>query len=258
MPAKLVILDIGGIPFPRLDYALALQTFNQWIDQGAAQQVCIVNVHTLITARRDPKFGEVMCNAAMNTMDGQPLRWYANLVHGAALTDRVCGPELMLRALDEGRDKGWRHYLLGGREEVLAMLRERLNERFPGVQVVGAESPPFRPLTVEEDAAMIDRINASGADVLWVGLGAPKQELWIADRLGRLQTPVNVGVGAAFDFHAGNIARAPGWMQRCGLEWVYRLLNDTRLWRRYLSTNPPFVWLLLRDWFRARVLRVRL
>jgi N-acetylglucosaminyldiphosphoundecaprenol N-acetyl-beta-D-mannosaminyltransferase len=246
-------LSIGGMPFMPVDYAGAIGLFTQWIAARSARQVCIVNVHTLISARRDPELAKIMRDAALNTMDGQPLRWYANLIHRAALKERVCGPELMLRCLDEGRGKDWTHYLLGGREEVLEVLRERLRERYPGLQIVGAESPPFRPLTAKEDRELTDRINGSGADFLWVGLGAPKQELWIANHLPHLEVPVNVGVGAAFDFHAGSIARAPEWMQRHGLEWTFRLIKDPRLWRRYLSTNPPFLWLLLRDLFRYRI-----
>jgi N-acetylglucosaminyldiphosphoundecaprenol N-acetyl-beta-D-mannosaminyltransferase len=248
------LIYIGDIPFIRLDYESTMELFSQWRRVNTARQVCIVNVHTLVTAHRDPGLKRVMHSAALNTMDGQPLRWYANLVRKARLSDRVCGPELMLRCLDKGRQQGWKHYLLGGKKEVLQTLEDRIKKEFPGTDIVGAESPPFRPLTESEDRELVERINVSGADFLWVGLGAPKQEFWISDHLERLKTPINIGVGAAFDFHAGEIDRAPAWMQRLGLEWVHRIVHDPRLWSRYLSTNPPFLWMLVRDFFKYRTL----
>ncbi len=246
-------MRIGGRRFPAIDYAGALELFRRWIDEGGVHQVCIVNVHTLVSASRDSRLAAVMDNAALNTIDGQPLRWYANLVLKAGLDDRVCGPELMLRAIERGLADGWKHYLLGGTDEVLAALVGRLKDRFPGIEIAGAESPPFRALSESERSKMLQRINASGADILWVGLGAPKQEFWISEHLHAMRVPVAVGVGAAFDFHAGNIARAPAWMQRHGLEWLFRVLNDRRLWRRYLSTNPAFLWWLLRDYLKYRL-----
>ena len=248
------MLPIGGIPFRAIGYEDTLGLFEQWIYSRRFEQVCIVNVHSLITACRDRQLHAVFCNAGLNTMDGQPLRWYANLVHRAGLRDRVCGPDLMLHCLERGQEKGWKHFLLGSTEKVLSELVERLGKKYPNAQVVGAVSPPFRPLNPQEDRDLLEQINSSGADFLWVGLGAPKQEKWIADHQGRLNVPISIGVGAAFDFHAGAVARAPEWMQRRGLEWFHRLLSDPRLWRRYLSTNPPFFLMLMRDFFLHRLL----
>lgn len=247
---------MADVAFPVINYDGAIEMFQKWIDDNvSAQQVCIVNVHTLVSAMRDPSFREIMQQSGMNTMDGQPLKWYANSVCKAGLNERVCGPELMLRCLEQGVKCGWRHYFLGGRSEVLRLLELRVQQRFPGVQVAGSYSPPFRPATEDEEIEMVARINAANVDFLWVGLGAPRQEQWIHRNLHRLTVPVCIGVGAAFDFHAGSIARAPSWMQSAGLEWLYRISADPRLFRRYLDTNPPFLWMLIRDWLRVHVLR---
>lgn len=248
---------IGGIPFPVTDYDGVMRTFEGWMQTREAHQVCIVNVHTLVTATRDTAFHEIMRTAAMATMDGQPLTWYANAVCRAGVRERVCGPELMWRCLREGVGRGWRHYLYGGKPDVLELLRERIIQNIPGVELAGHYSPPFRLLTDAEELEAVWRINASGADMLWVGLGAPRQEEWIYRNLQRLTVPVCVGVGAAFDFHAGAIKRAPSWMQSMGLEWLYRMSADPRLIRRYMDTNPPFMWMLARDWARVRLLRRR-
>lgn len=248
-------LNVKGVSFPVIDYDDAMELFSQWMTTRTAHQVCIVNVHTLVTAMREPAFHAIIRASALATMDGQPLKWYANAVCGAGVKERVCGPELMLRCLARGVAKGWRHFLLGGRPEVLNHLETRIQERFPGARIVGTYSPPFRPATESEEAEVVARINQTDADILWVGLGAPRQEQWIHRNLGRLRVPVCVGVGAAFDFHAGSVSRAPAWMQSAGLEWLYRSCADPRLIHRYFDTNPPFLWMLIRDWFRVRFLR---
>lgn len=247
-------IQISDLPFPIADYNDVIQTFQEWMNSHVAHQVCIVNVHTLVTAMREPAFHSIIREAAMATMDGQPLRWYANAVYQAGVKERICGPELMRRCLEYGIDRGWRHYLLGGRPEVLETLEVRLQDNFPGLGIAGSYSPPFRPATESEEAETVARINDSGADILWVGLGAPRQEQWIHRNLHCLTVPVCVGVGAAFDFHAGTIRRAPSWMQSVGLEWLYRVYVDPRLFRRYLDTNPPFLLMFMRDWVRVRLL----
>ena len=248
-------VQIGGVPFPIINYDDVVEIFQQWINKHTAHQVCIVNVHTLVTARREPSFRKIMQEAGMNTMDGQPLKWYANAVCRAGVSVRVCGPELMLRCLAQGVEREWKHYFLGGKPEVLDALETQVLARFPGVHIAGSYSPPFRPATETEEAETVARINDSGADILWVGLGAPRQEQWIHRNLYRLKVPVCVGVGAAFDFHAGSVSRAPLWMQAVGLEWLYRACADPRLFRRYLDTNPQFLWILIRDWVKVSILR---
>ncbi len=248
-------IQIGDVPFPIINYDDAIEVYQEWINARTAHQVCIVNVHTLVTAMRESSFRLIMQEASMNTMDGQPLKWYANTVCHADVNERVCGPELMLRCLDQGVDKGWRHYFLGGRPEVLSTLQLRVQERFPGVNIVGSYSPPFRPITDIEESETVTQINETNADFLWVGLGAPRQEQWIHRNLHRLNVPVCVGVGAAFDFHAGTVKRAPAWMQKAGLEWLFRACADPRLFRRYLDTNPQFLWMLVWDSVRVRLFR---
>jgi N-acetylglucosaminyldiphosphoundecaprenol N-acetyl-beta-D-mannosaminyltransferase len=152
----------------------------------------------------------------------------------------------MLKFCEIAACKGYKQFFYGGAVGVPQKLQEALTERFPGLQVVGAYSPPFRPLTPEEDQNVVRMINESGADVVWVGLGAPKQEWWMAKHLGQITAPVMVGVGAAFDFHTGRVRQAPPWMQERGLEWLYRLYREPRrLWKRYLMSNSLFVWYLL-------------
>jgi N-acetylglucosaminyldiphosphoundecaprenol N-acetyl-beta-D-mannosaminyltransferase len=241
-------VDICGVRHSVVDYAGALSLFETWIRRRRqAHQVCVSNVHTTIACRRDAGLRRIAGKAALVTMDGQPLRWYANLIHRTGLEDRLCGPDLMLRTIEYGLERGWRHYFLGGRPEVLDALCDKLKRNYPELVIAGAYSPPFRELTETEDAELVERINAAGTDVLWVGLGAPKQEKWIASHLECVKAPVQVGVGAAFDFHAGSIKRAPLFMQRSGLEWFYRVSQDPRLFSRYLSTNPVFLGLFARD-----------
>ena len=158
--------------------------------------------------------------------------------------ERVTGPDLMLALF--ARDNGLKHYFYGSSEETLALLKEKLAEKYPHLQIAGMVSPPFRELSEAEDKEMVDQINASGADIIWVGLGAPKQEKWMYAHKDHVNG-VMIGVGAGFDYHAGNIKRAPGWMQKLSLEWLYRLLQDPkRLFKRYLVTNTRYLWLIHR------------
>lgn len=247
-------VDIFGIRFPILDYELTLQLFQEWITTGQSHQVCIANVHTTVACLTDNELRDIS-NKALSTMDGLPLVWYAKLVHQAEIKTRVCGPDLMLKCLDHGQQLGWRHFFLGGKDEVLADLVTNIRKRYPQAELVGWHSPPFRPLSDEEDQQLVDLINAAKPDFLWVGLGAPKQEKWIAAHLDRVHVPVQLGVGAAFDFHSGHIKRAPLWMQKSGLEWCYRMAKDRRLIKRYFSTNPVFLLRFAWDFLRIRVLK---
>jgi N-acetylglucosaminyldiphosphoundecaprenol N-acetyl-beta-D-mannosaminyltransferase len=218
----------------------SLQTMLRWGANRESRYICICNVHSVITARQDPAFGKALEEADMSTPDGMPVTWMLRHI-GFPGQQRINGPDLMWRfcALAEQRDVPVFFY--GNTEPTLAALRARLLLAFPRLQIAGAYSPPFRPLTTAEDEEIVMRINASGAQVVFVSLGCPKQELWMAEHRGRVDA-VMVGVGAAFDYHAGTLKRAPLWMQQRGLEWLYRLCAEPRrLWKRYFVTNSLFV-----------------
>jgi N-acetylglucosaminyldiphosphoundecaprenol N-acetyl-beta-D-mannosaminyltransferase len=211
-----------------------------WAAQRVSRVVFICNVHSVVTARRDTAFAQALAQADLATPDGAPVAWMLRRL-GHAGQARINGPDLMWRCCADAAARGTSVYLYGGTEEVLAKLQQRLLSAFPGLHIAGAASPPFRPLSADEDAAAVAAINASGAGVVWVSLGCPKQELWMHAHRGRVHA-VMVGVGAAFDYHAGTTPRAPGWMQQAGLEWLHRLASEPRrLWRRYLVTNTLFV-----------------
>jgi N-acetylglucosaminyldiphosphoundecaprenol N-acetyl-beta-D-mannosaminyltransferase len=197
-------------------------------------------VHSLVEASRAPLLAEVFESSDMVAMDGVPLVWVARH-RGRRAAERVCGPDTMLTVCDEGRQHGLRHYFLGGAPGVPESLADRLSSRFPGLVVAGTLSPPFRPLTDAEDAALVAQVNETSPDVVWIGLGSPKQELWAASHAAAIPA-VLLPVGAAFDFHSGRVRRAPRWMQRVGLEWLFRLaMEPRRLLSRYVATNSRFV-----------------
>jgi N-acetylglucosaminyldiphosphoundecaprenol N-acetyl-beta-D-mannosaminyltransferase len=185
--------------------------------------------------------------AGLVTPDGMPLVWLGRLA-GWRHVRRVYGPDLMLALCERSVTAGYRHFFYGATTSVLERLERRLVARYPGLHIVGRYAPPFRPLTGPEDDAVTRAINESSPDIVWVGLSTPKQERWMAEHVGRLDVPALIGVGAAFDFHAGVKRQAPRWMQRSGLEWVFRLGTEPRrLWRRYLRNNPRFVIQVLRQ-----------
>lgn len=198
-------------------------------------------VHALVTCSGNRNLRNKVNHFDMITPDGQPVRWGLNLVHGVGLRDRVYGPELMLRLCQQAAIEGVAIYLYGGSPSVVEMLAENLKLRFPELQIAGYESPPYRPLTADEDREMVARINRSGAGIVFVGLGCPKQDEFAFEHRQQIRA-VQVCVGAAFDFHAGAKSIAPDWMQRHGLEWLFRLIQEPRrLWRRYLITNSVFL-----------------
>ncbi len=206
-----------------------------------------------MSARRDPQLCEVISEADIATPDGMPVAWCLRLT-GHPGQERVYGPELMRRALAQSGDFGWSHYLYGGSEETLKRLQAAVDEFAPAAKIVGAHSPPFRDLTPEEEAADYERIRAAGADIVWVGLGMPKQELWMGRARHALPGLAIAGVGAAFDFLAGTKKQAPEWMQRSGLEWLFRLATEPRrLWRRYIYNNPAYLVLMARQVAKWRI-----
>jgi N-acetylglucosaminyldiphosphoundecaprenol N-acetyl-beta-D-mannosaminyltransferase len=198
-------------------------------------------MHSLMHAQHVPSFIKILQAADLVVPDGYPLVWLARR-KGFPLRRRVYGPELMERFCESTATQGYRHFFYGGAPGVAADLAALLATRFPGLQIAGAYSPPFRPLSLQEDDDAVALLNDSRADVVWVGLGAPKQEHWMFEHRDRLRAPVLVGVGAAFDFYTGRIAQAPPWMREHGFEWLFRLLREPgRLWRRYLVYGPQFI-----------------
>jgi N-acetylglucosaminyldiphosphoundecaprenol N-acetyl-beta-D-mannosaminyltransferase len=248
----------GVVSEPVLDVPLAVIDYERtldWIDAKVARRehgyICVAAVHTVMACRHDAALREAVLGADLTVPDGQPLVWALNLL-GSRLSDRVYGPELMERACARAARTGRRFYLYGGRNQgALQELARNLRLRHPGVQIVGGYAPPFRELTPDEEASVAADIRRTGAEVVWVGIGVPKQEKWMARMRDRLDAPVLIGVGAAFDFHAGLVPQAPPRLQKLGLEWAYRLLQEpTRLWRRYLRYNPWFVAGFLRQYLR--------
>lgn len=203
--------------------------------------VCVRDVHGVVECQRDRRLKDIHNAAALVTPDGMPLVWMGKLA--GMNVERVYGPDLLLAACDATQGTGIRHFFYGGGDGVAGLLVDRLKARFPSLAVAGTLTPPFRPLSKDEDRAECLAINSANADVVWVGLSTPKQEHWMSAHRDRLAAPVLVGVGAAFDFHAGLKPQAPLWMQRSGLEWLFRLATEPRrLWKRYLRNNPLFVY----------------
>jgi N-acetylglucosaminyldiphosphoundecaprenol N-acetyl-beta-D-mannosaminyltransferase len=244
-----------GIPLALTDYEGTLD----WIDAMAAARrrgyLCVAATHTVMASQEDSGLREAVLGADFTVPDGQPLVWALNLL-GHRLGDRVYGPDLMDRACARAARTGRRMYLYGGRDQgALVQLTRNLRLRHPGLQIVGGYVPPYRELTREEEAAVAADIQRSGAEVVWVGIGVPRQEKWMAQMTHRLRSHVLIGVGAAFDFHGGLTRQAPAWLQKLGLEWAFRLAQEPRrLWRRYLRYNPRFVVGFARQLGRERLL----
>jgi N-acetylglucosaminyldiphosphoundecaprenol N-acetyl-beta-D-mannosaminyltransferase len=245
--------ELLGVPVALTDYAGAMAEMEAMIANGRRGYVCAVPVHGVMVAREDPEMMQALQGATMNVPDGKPLVWALNAL-GEDLPDRVYGPDLTDLFCARSAERGYRVWLYGG--ETPAALEElvtALQRRHPGIVIAGSWSPPHRPLTPAEERDVTDRINADRPDVVWVGIGVPKQEKWMAQMSPRLDAPVLVGVGAAFDFLAGRKRQAPAWMQRRGLEWLFRLSQEPRrLLGRYLRYNPAFVAAFLRQYVRER------
>lgn len=233
--------NILGVRVAVTDMEKTVALMESQLENWRGEYVCVANVHTTVTASEDEAYLRVQNGAVMVLPDGGPLSAYSRR-HDFEEARRVTGPDLMLRLLEISPAKGYRHFFYGSTEETLERMRKRLTVDYPGLQVCGMISPPFRALSPEEDAAIVEQINETKPDFVWVGLGAPKQEIWMNQHQGRV-SGLMIGVGAGFDYYAGNIKRAPMWMQKCSLEWLYRLMQDPkRLFTRYLYTNTKFIW----------------
>lgn len=241
-PRAVPTTPILGVPVSRVDLAAAAETILSWAAAGEARFVCVRDVHGVMRAQDDPALLALHHEAGLVVPDGMPLVWLARR-RGFREVGRVSGADLVEEVCRRSVGRGVRHYFYGGKPGVAERLAATLAARFPGLEVAGTSTPPFRALTFEEDAAAVVEIAAAAPRVVWVGLSTPGQEFWMRDHVGRIPGATLIGCGAAFDFVTGEVKRAPRWMQRSGLEWAHRLASEPRrLWRRYLVLAPRFVW----------------
>jgi N-acetylglucosaminyldiphosphoundecaprenol N-acetyl-beta-D-mannosaminyltransferase len=245
--------DVLGVNVSAITMDDAIATIKFWIKEGRREYVCITGVHGVMECRRDPSLREIHNRAGMVTPDGVPLVYFLRL-SGRKRTQRVYGPDLMREMTSLSARLGYRQFYYGGDVGIAEKLKETLAKSTHGLQVVGTFCPPFRDMTPEEDRSAINMINAARPHIVWVGLSTPKQERWMAAHLGRIEAPVMIGVGAAFDFLAGTKRQAPSWMQRHALEWLFRLCSEPRrLWRRYAYIVPGFTILAVGELVRRAV-----
>ena len=240
-------IDILGVGVSNVTLRQAVETVERWIGESANHYVCITGVHGIMESRRDRRLRNILNEAGLVTPDGMPLVWFSHLLRNTH-AERVYGPDLMRALTAASATRGYRQFYYGGPPGLAEKLKGAMERSNPGLNIVGTLSPPFRELTPEEDDAIVADINAARPDIVWIGLSTPKQEFSMASHRGRISAPVIIGVGAAFDFLAGTKRQAPRWMQRSGLEWLFRLATEPRrLWRRYAYIVPGFVLLSLRE-----------
>jgi N-acetylglucosaminyldiphosphoundecaprenol N-acetyl-beta-D-mannosaminyltransferase len=244
-------VHVLGVGVSAINMNDAMATIDRWIKERKSNYVCITGVHGVMESQTDLHLRAIHNRAGMVTPDGMPLVWMGRWF-GHKGMQRVYGPDLMRAITAVSPARGYKHYYFGGSPEIAERLASNLKATNAGLNVVGVSSPPFRPMTPEEDAAVVDQINAAAPDIVWVGLSTPKQEYWMSSHASRLNAPVLIGVGAAFDFLAGAKKQAPPWMQRNGLEWFFRLATEPkRLWRRYLKIVPGFIFLVAAQSFKS-------
>jgi N-acetylglucosaminyldiphosphoundecaprenol N-acetyl-beta-D-mannosaminyltransferase len=247
--------NILGVEISAINITQAIVIISDWILNKIPNYVCVTPVHALMDYRKNAELLMIANNSGLTTPDGMPIVWILKIA-GFKYVDRVYGPDLMNELCRVSLESGYKHFFYGNTDAVLSDLKEKLEEKYPGIQIAGSIAPPFRELTIQENEEICKQISASGADILWVGLGSPKQELWMYHHQGRIDVPVMIGVGAAFDFLSGNKPQAPRWIQRSGLEWFYRFLQEPRrLWKRYLLGYPRFVVLIMIELFKKRILK---
>ncbi|CAK8582487.1 WecB/TagA/CpsF family glycosyltransferase [Priestia megaterium] len=237
--------NILGVNIAAINMEWLVDYLNENIKSLAGDYICVSNVHTTVTSYEESDYCAIQNGSIMAIPDGGPLSTIGRK-HGYKKMARTTGPSLMGEIFKISAEKGYRHYFYGSTEETIEKLFLKLEEYYPGLEISGMYSPPFRPMTDREDEAIVKVINETKPDFVWVGLGAPKQEKWMAAHQGRVNG-LMIGIGAGFDYYAGNISRAPKWMQKSNLEWFYRLMQDPkRLFKRYFYTNTKFIWLIIR------------
>lgn len=234
-------VDILGVRISAINPEQAIDQIEAWIESRQRHYVNVCNVHTVMECQQDIPLKAIVNRSGLSTPDGMPLVWLSRL-GGFRRASRVYGPDLMLALCERSQRTGHRHFFYGGAPGIAERLATCLQERFPGLQIAGVHTPPLRTVGVIEDRVVLDRIDAARPDIVWVGLGTPKQDHWVANHRPLLEAPVLIAIGAAFDFHAGVLKQAPRWMQRSGFEWLYRFGQEPRrLAYRYLVLNPLFV-----------------
>ena len=234
-------VNVIGVGISAINLGQAVETIEGWIRDRERRYVNVCTVHTVMECQQDERLRQIVNRSGLSTPDGMPLVWLSRW-DGHRDAGRVYGPDLMLALCGRSQTTGHRHYFYGGRPGVAELLVTKLRSKFPGLHVAGTYSPPMRVAGAMEDSSVIDRINQASADVVWVGLGTPKQDFWAGLHRPLLTAPVIIAIGAAFDFHAGLLKQAPSWMQRSGLEWLFRLSQEPRrLAYRYLVYNPLFL-----------------
>lgn len=234
-------VNVLGVGISATNLSQAVAEIESWIGRGEKRYVNVCTVHTVMECQNDSDLRAIVNGSGLSTPDGMPLVWLARM-HGYRHAGRVYGPDLMLALSERSHITGHRHFFYGGAHGVAHLLIEKLEQRYPGLIVAGRHSPPFRAAGAVEESQVLEEINASRPDIIWVGLGTPKQDYWVARHRAALTAPVLIAIGAAFDFHAGLLRQAPRWMQRSGLEWFFRLMQEPRrLAFRYLVYNPLFV-----------------
>lgn len=238
---EIPVCNIMGVDIAAINMDWLIDYVDKNISDMSGDYICVSNVHTTVTAFEDEAYRSVQNGGIMAIPDGGPLSSVGRR-RGFPQMQRTTGPSFMEEVFKVSVEKGYRHYFYGSTEETLRELKSKLQARYPGMVIAGMYSPPFRPMTDDEDSDTVKRINDANADFVWVGLGAPKQEIWMAAHKGRING-LMVGVGAGFDYFADHIKRAPDWMQKCNLEWLYRLMQDPkRLFARYFHTNLSYIW----------------
>jgi N-acetylglucosaminyldiphosphoundecaprenol N-acetyl-beta-D-mannosaminyltransferase len=247
-PTAIRCFSLLGVPIAAATMLTAIGTVSAWIEsRERGKMVTFTNAHMLVEACKNPAFCQILNQSDLNCPDGMPLVWFGRR-RGNAEIRRVCGPEFMPAFCETTAEKGWRHFFYGGAEGVAERAAVMLQRKAPGMEIAGTYCPPFRPLTLEEDEEIIHLINSSKPDVIWVGLGCPKQENWIAQHRNRLDASVCLAVGLAFDIAAGLRKRAPAVVRTAGMEWFYRLCQEPRrLWKRYLLYNGIFLYYALTE-----------
>ena len=235
-------VNVLGVGVSAIDMDRAIELSDRLLQTGGKGYICVTGVHGVMEAQRDPALRHILNRAFLVTPDGMPTVWMGHL-QGYRAMRRVYGPDYMMAMCRLSLSRGYRHFLYGGDIGIVERLKSRLEGLLPGIEIVGAYTPPFRPLRPSEERRLVEMVSQCRPDILWVGLSTPKQERFMAENIARLDVHLMVGVGAAFDIHAGMLRDAHPWIKRSGLQWLDRLIREPRrLWRRYLSNNPPFVW----------------